>query len=396
VRAHFFEPSRYARGTLATFDAEMNPESPTTPLLARAQLALDRGRYAEALEASRTLDDAAGEPPPTEVLRIRATAAFRLGELDDAALTAKRLIDVVGRDAKDESVRIDVLAVSVVAAGELARYDQSIEHLQMMQSAAARAGTLSDFVRARGTAANCFALLGDPWAGQRLLSELSGMFMGGTTELQLEATVRSNHASVSLQIARMARLGGDPGACEEALDHAAASLERAREIAKALGDARMTAVADVHASEIALLRDDPARSLALLGDALAKADAAQLWAHARRLRLLEAEALLVQGDAAAARRHLEIVAARLDDGHEIGARIRYHWLMQRVLRSAGDSAGALDQLDRARQLVQYRQYRQSRAQSRFLRTRLELEHLYRFRGSGARGTPSRPGPLSRT
>jgi hypothetical protein len=373
----------------------MTPAPPHSPQLAHAQLALDRGRYAEALGESRALTADEGDASQTEVLRVRATAAFRLGELDDASRVAARWIDVIGRDTKDDALRIDMLAISVVASGEIARYDQSIEHLQMMQSAAARAGSFSDYVRARGTAANAFALLGDPWAGQRLLSELSGMFLGGTKERQLEATVRTNHASVSLQIARLARQGGDPGGCEEALEHASASLERAREIAKAEGEPRVAAFADVHASELALLRDEPARALELIAGALADADAAQLWAHARQLRLLEAEALLVQGNASAGREHLDVVGAKLDHGHEVGVRIRYHWLMQRALKETGDLAGALDQFDKARSIMQYRQYRQARAQSRFLRTRLELEHLYRFRGSGARGTPSRPGPLSK-
>jgi hypothetical protein len=61
------------------------------------------------------------------------------------------------------------------------------------------------------------------------------------------------------------------------------------------------------------------------------------------------------------------------------ARIRYHSQLQRVLAARGDNVAALDHFERARSLAQYRQYRQARAQSRFLRARLELEHLYRFR-----------------
>jgi len=363
--------------------------------LSAVQAAFERGQYVEVLEGMRALTGEPGnDSDAVAALRLRSMAAFRLGELDEAASVAQRLIEVVGRTAQAASVRIDVLAVSVVAAGELARYEQSIEHLQMMLPAAGRTGTLTDFVRGRGTAANCFALLGDPWTAQRLLSEVAGMFQGTATHARLEATVRTNHASVSLQIARLARQGGDPMMCEEALEHATASLERARELARDTADLRGQAFSDVHAAELALMRDHPDAALALLDGAIDRAAAAALWAHERQLRLLEAEALLLKGDVVAARTHLDRVAARLNAGHEIGARIRCHAQMQRALEAVGDHAGALAQLEQARTLAQYRQYRQAHAQSRFLRTRLELEHLYRYGGSADRGpTPSRLGPL---
>jgi hypothetical protein len=91
---------------------------------------------------------------------------------------------------------------------------------------------------------------------------------------------------------------------------------------------------------------------------------------------------------------LEAVRSRLNEGHEIGTRIRYHSQQQRVCSALGDSAAALAQLEQARALAQYRQYRQSRAQSQHLRTRLELEHMYRYRAGVAQGRSSRPGPLA--
>jgi hypothetical protein len=354
-----------------------------------AQAALDRGQLVAALGSVRAWLVPAGREPVLrlQALRVRALAAFRLGELDEAAVAAAQWLAECTRDPEDEKPRLDVLGVSVVAAGELARFDQAIEHLRLMLTAASRAGTLADFVRARGTAATLFALLGDPWAAQRLLSELAGMFQAGAGETRLEATVRNNHASVCLQIARLARQGSDAPACEDALEHAAASIERARELLPASIDARARAFANVHAAELALLRGEGDAALELLAGAIAHADAAQLWAHARQLRLFEAEAQLLRGDPAAARGHLALVAERLDDGHEIGARLRYHDHLHRAHLAQGDSAAALAEGERARQLAAYRQYRQSKAQSQHLRTRLELEHLHRYRGTA--GWPTR-------
>jgi hypothetical protein len=345
------------------------------------ELAYEQGRYEQVLQSARA-EDEAGLPAGT---RMRCLAAYRLGELDESAAAAQRLIALAQQGGDSAAARFDVLAVSVVAAGELARFEQAIEHLQLLQAAATRAGSLSDFVRGRGTTATCFALLGDPWAAQRLFSELVGLFQAGSPERRLEATVRTNHASVCLQIARLARQGGDASACDEALEHAAASLERTREIARESEDARVAAFADVHAAELSLLRGQAAPALALLDGAVANADAAGLWAHARQLRLLEAEALLAQGSTDGARSLLDAVAQRLNSGHELGARIRWHAQMQRVLSAKGDSVGALSQLEQARALAQYRQYRQAHAQSRYLRTRLELEHLYRMRPGSRAG-----------
>jgi hypothetical protein len=359
-----------------------------TSQLARAQLDYDAGRYISALQAARALD-APHLGADSTAMRLRCLAAYRLGELDESASAALRLVAPATTDERVQALRFDVLAVSVVASAELARFDQSIEHLRLVQQAASRAGSHTEFMRGRGTMANCFALLGDPWAGQRLLAELAGQFQGDTSEPRLEATVRSNHASVSLQIARLARQGGDAPGCAEALEHALASIERTREIALLLNDQRIGAFADVHAAELALLHGEHGSALALLEGAVAHADVAGLWAHARQLRLLEAEALQSRGDSDAALALLHSVGKHLNDGHELGARIRYHSQLQRVLAARGDSMAALEHFERARTLAQYRQYRQSRAQSRFLRARLELEHLYRFRAdTTSSGQPS--------
>jgi tetratricopeptide (TPR) repeat protein len=363
------------------------------PVLGAAQAAYDAGRYGEALEGARAADHAGDENLPA--LRLRCLAAFRIGELGESADAALRLIAAAQRRGDADAMRFDALAVSVVAAGELGRFDQSIEHLQLLQSAAARSGSMTEFVRARGTTANCFALLGDPWAAQRLLSELLGMFQARSDELRLEATTRGNHASVCLQIARLARLAGDAAAADEALDHAQASIGRAREIAQTTGDARVLAFADVHAAELALLRGETDAALALLDGAVRRADAAGLLAHARLLRLLEAEVRVAGGDVASAHALLDHVAARIGEGHELALRLRLHTLLQQVLTAEGDASGALAQGEQARVLGRLRQYRQAQAQSRWLRVRLELEHMYRFRPGVRRGSgSSRPGALT--
>lgn len=370
------------------------PEPPET-LLHGAQAAFDAGRVQQALDAARSLDtDAVPAALRIEARRLRALVAFGLGEFDEAAAAAQALLKQLGDHALTYPSRLPVLAVSVVAAGELARFDQALGHLQQMLSAASRAGSLDAYVRARGTAATCFELLGDPWAGQRLLSELLGLFQGLPGEAVLEAATRHHHAAVCLRIARLAHDAGDAAGCADSLDHAEASLQRAGEIALTHGAALPDSAADLCACEAALLRGDAAAAAVQLQTALDKAQAARLPASVRLLRVVLAEALNCKGEPERALALLSQVEPQLRDGHGLGLRIRCLRQLQLACAATGAHEQALAHAARARQLEQSLLYRQSSAQSRFLRTRLELEHLYRYRASASRGITSRPGSLT--
>ena len=370
------------------------PATNPDPNLAAAQQAFDDGRLQPALAAARAASSLGDPALRIDGLRLRALAAFRLGELDEAADAAQDLLAQLGDNALTYPSRVQVLSVSVVAAGELGRFDQALTHLQQMLAVASRGGSLEDYVRARGTAAICFALLGDAWAGQRLLSELLGLFQGLPAEVPLEWATRNNHAGVSLRIARLARDGGDAPGCSEALDHAEASLQRSAEISRVARDAQQAAMADIHASELALLRDQPAAAAAQLQTALAHPDMALLSPLVTLSRVMLAEAFNGSGEPGRALALVQDVNAGLREGHQLGLRIRCAQQLQRACTATGADAQALAHAARARQLEQALLYRQLHAQSRFLRMRLELEHLYRYRASTSRGVTSRPGNLT--
>jgi len=362
--------------------------------LAAAQAAFDNAQFQAALVGARASSAIADPAQRIEALRLRAQSAFRLGELDEAAESAQTLLAQLGDQAPTYPQRVAVLSVSVVAAGELALFDQALGHLQQILSTATRSGSFEDYVRARGTAATCFALLGDPWAGQRLLSELLGLFQGLPSEAMLEAATRNNHVAVCLRIARMARDAGEGADFSEAIDHAEASLQRAAEIARQTGDTRLAAFADVHGSEAALLRGEAASAAVRLQGAAEHADAAGLSAHARFLRVMQAEALNAAAAPERALTLLREVDTGLREGHDIGLRIRCVQQLQRACIATGAHAEALQHAARARKIEQALLYKQLRAQSRYLRTRLELEHLYRYRASASRSISSRPGQLT--
>ena len=142
-----------------------------------------------------------------------------------------------------------------------------------------------------------------------------------------------------------------------------------------------------------LLRGEAAAAVGPLQRVIEQADAAGLPAHGRFLRVLQAEAFIDAGAPEQALALLREVAAALREGHCLGLRIRCVQQLQRACTAMRAHDEALEHAARLRGLEQGLLYRQLYAQSRFLRTRLELEHLYRYRANASRGISSRPGAL---
>ena len=61
----------------------------------------------------------------------------------------------------------------------------------------------------RSSMAACFALMGDPWTAQRLLTQLATALQAMPKQAKLEAKARVNLAWICLQAARMARDAAD-------------------------------------------------------------------------------------------------------------------------------------------------------------------------------------------
>jgi tetratricopeptide (TPR) repeat protein len=347
------------------------------PELAPLKDAFEGGHFLDVLEhGRRRLDDGLAAELVLPVRGWMAHAAFRLGRFAEAIDSASATIEHLG-SATSHPARFDALALLVVSHAERAEYDESIDALRRLLAQAARGDSLRDQVRARGSMASCFALMGDPWAAQRVLAEVAGWLARLPGEQRLEATVQVNLAAIWLEIARGAGEGGDTAALNAAAAAAEAPLARSREIAATLGDARIAAFADVHGCEALLLSGQTERVQAIVRDALGRAEGAGLSAHGRFLRLLQAEALLRGGAPEAALRTLRTADARLGPGEDFASRIRQLHLLHAACAALGDFAQALVHMEQAQALERVRQWRRDAAASRHLRLRLELEHLYR-------------------
>jgi hypothetical protein len=362
--------------------AEVEP-SLLPPPLAEARAAFAQGQYALVLALLRPLERSPLVPlVRCEADSLHVVAAFRIGELAEAADRAEALnrdCDV-GLEAA-LPLRFDALAVDVVASGELLRFERSLDSLRQLLALASRLGKLGHWVRARGSAATCFALLGDLPAGRRVLAELAGAVHAPEIDPRFEATARGNLASVCLTLARQARAAGDDAAAADALEDVDAAIARSQEIAEQLRDTRIAAFVQVHLAERALLVSPHPQWLAPLQDAAETAARAGLAGHVRQLQLLQAELMCACGQHEAAALLLRGLRERLQPGHELSSRIRLHQVSARVQAALGDLAAAWAQRDEADKLQSLRQLRQSQAQSRFVRHRLELEHLFSRRPS---------------
>jgi tetratricopeptide (TPR) repeat protein len=303
---------------------------------------------------------------------IACSAAFRLGELGNAIEAGEQVLALL-RPGAVRPQRFDVLAQLAVAYGELARYDDAIGAVLALFDLSDRTRSLRDVVRARGTAAACFALIGDPWAAHRLMSEVADQLGALRGESRVEATARVNTASICLLAARMARNADDRTGMQDMLDAAVESIERTSVIARELGDARIEAFAQVHACEAALLRGEFASTLPRVRAAVEQLSSVRLPAQERWLRLFETEILIEQGDATQALQTVQPLVRRLGPNHELSVRIRVLDLLARATAANGDAPRALTFRERYLALEQHRSARQLRAVSFHHRARADIE-----------------------
>jgi tetratricopeptide (TPR) repeat protein len=362
---------------------------PTSSIRVAEALELARQRFADGrlvavVELLEPIDRQ--DLPATQVASIdhlQCVASFRLGQLSDSLRCAQSFLTRVDSGIESEvEQRFSVLAVAVVAAGELALYEQSLQYLAELLTLSARLGDLSHYVRARGTAASAFLLLGDLWAAQRVLNALSGEFDRAHDEQRLETTMRCNHASLCLQLVRMAREADDAEAATQALQEAAVSVRRATSRASELQDLRLVIFVRLHEVELSMLQGHLEQAEQHLAHALHDAQSAGLNAHWRHMQLLEAELLLMRGTADRALPILEGLVAAEHAGNELSTRIRLHDLQCRCLSALGHHAAALSARQAHDKLQAARAFRQGRAQSTLMRTRLEMEHLFLRRSDG--------------
>lgn len=308
---------------------------------------------------------------------LQCVASFRLGHLTDSLACARSFLHLVDPGIESEiEQRFSVLAVAVVASGELALYEESLQYLAELLALTRRLDGLSHYVRARGTAASAFFLLGDLWAAQRVLVAVSGEFDRPHSEQRLETTLRCNHASQCFQLVRAAREAGDDAAARQALQDATASIRRATGTASELEDLRLVTYVRLHQVELSLLQGELDQARHHLTLAMKDAQNAGLNAHWRHLQLLEAELLMATGSAPAAIEILEGLERAEHPTNELSTRIRLRDLQSRCLATLGRDVAALAARQAHDKLFAFRAYRQARAQSTLMRTRLELEHLF--------------------
>jgi hypothetical protein len=347
--------------------------------LEAARRSLDQGNLRQALDELRCVpNDLLHSGQLVEALSLLCRTAFRVGEHGQAIEAGGALLDRC--DAGSEAglaARFDALAVVVVSAGELARFELSLERLPELVTLAGRRRDMSHWVRARGTAASVLCLLGDPWAAQRVLAHVKDRLERHSGYEGSAPTVYSNLVSIELLIARMAGEAGELRARDAALARAEELSAHAEALATARGDDRLRGLGTVHRLEIAILAGasrvaDPES----LEPAIAGAERSGRDSQVRQLLLLRAEVWLGWGAPELAKRDLDRAQSRIHEGAELSVQIRARQLLGRTERALARWQEASVHDLEADRLSRFLAWRLAWTQSTHARARLELEHLF--------------------
>lgn len=347
------------------------------PLVDEAGRALEAGDYGRVLSLlAPVVARPPGREPLARVLSLLARASFRLGEYDDAVRHSHDLLLAIDAGVQMAlAPRFSVLGVAAVACALIDRFEDAVGHAIAVQGVGKRLEAPEYRLRAHGTAATVIILLGDPWAGARMLDGLVPAVRQAGGGRELEAAAQRNRAGCALILARLARDAGDPAARDAALRQAEAALaEEAALVARS--DARAADFVAEHRADLALLRGDVAGCHRVLDETASAGGAPPVPGRLRALQLLRVEARLLAGDAHGACALADAMVPSLRAGHEVAYRLRLAALRADALAAAGRHEAAAEARRAHQRAVAAHHFAQTAALSRTARQRLELEHVW--------------------
>lgn len=359
-------------------------EQPTTPppaLLADVRERFAAGDYPRAYQLGLHLWHHGSGADRRLGVQLAVRSAHRLGNYGDAVNLLPQALEAWADHAQAPEF-FDLLGSAVMCFGGLAHYEDMIEAMRRLHSHPSRSGSLAYHVRARMLAAVGLGLLGDTWAGLRILSEAAGHLksLAHMPEAELiEASVLANHAGVCVMSAWVHHDKGDIEGCKQQLTAAKQSATRARELALAHGEHRLAAFSDLHDAEFAIAwpTRQPPFDLTRLYSSLEHAKVHHLPGEVRTMSLVLAQSLYESGEHAQAAAVLDSIEAASRPEHDLSCRLRYWKLRHLVWRALGDATAAFAALEEWSALQRWHHAALLHAQSSTLRRRLELEHIYR-------------------
>jgi diguanylate cyclase (GGDEF)-like protein len=305
---------------------------------------------------------------------LRAFFQFRRGDAVAMLAGSQQLLPLL-RDQGSSALLCELLRWTAYACAEQADFETALAHVT---ESLARARELADprlVAIALNATGACLERMGDPWQGARMMREAAVLLGDAASDFELMVS-HNNQATIALAIFNLLRHSEqDAHQCEaaEALRCAAQHALAVRPHAQALGDTFFMALSDANRGEALLQLGEIETAAGLLRVALQLSQQHGFTAMVWRVRCLLAELSLLLGRALEALSELDAVLLETAGQAQTLLVLRLHYAAYRAAKLLGDSATALQHLERFQTLERQRSVTQLMAQSRFFVSRLELE-----------------------
>ena len=320
---------------------------------------------------------------------LRAFFQFRRGDAPAMLAGSQQLLPLL-RDQGSSALLCELLRWTAYACAERGDFETALAHVTESLARAHELGDPRMVAIALNATGACLERMGDPWQGARMMREAAVLLGDAASDFELMIS-HNNQATIALatfnllchsEQAEHQREGAEALRC--AAQHALA----VRPHAQALGDAFFTALSDANRGEALLQLGEIDAAAGLLRAALQLSQQHGFAAVVWRTRCLLAELSLLIGRPLEALAELEAVLLETTGQAQTLLVLRLHFAAYRAAKLLGDSATALQHLERFQTLERHRGVTQLMAQARFFVSRLELEQGLGAAGAAASAQPA--------
>jgi tetratricopeptide (TPR) repeat protein len=344
--------------------------------LAEAQACLDRGELDAGLVAATHAATQATDPGTrARAGWLQALFTFRRGDYPGVLAMAEDLSPLLRAHGSDDLREFQ--RIVAFAGAEICRFDIALSAAYEVHALAQATGRPGPLSQALNTLGICFERMGDPWQAERLLREALAIAREGAPLRELFGAL-NNLCAVLIGTHYLQRGSEITVASLAALERALPLAEEMVGLDGATGDPYWRIISEGNLGEILVHLGERDRSRALLDGALAEALRLGFGPQAERVTCSIAEWALRHASPEQARESLLSMLA------EAGGRpltpmteLRAQHALYQAHKALGDSAGALQHLEKHSDLLRERIVQQLRAQSEQFITRVEAEQSRR-------------------
>jgi diguanylate cyclase (GGDEF)-like protein len=344
--------------------------------LAEAQACLDRGEFdAGLVAAARAAAQATDPATQARAGWLQAQFTYRRGDYAGVLALAQNLAPMLRAHCSDDFREFQ--RIVAFAGAESGRFDLALAAAYQLHALAEATGQPGPLSQALNTLGVCFERMGDPWQAERLLREALAIARDGAPLRELVSAL-NNQCAVLIGSHYLQRGSEVTAASLAALERALPLAEETIGLLGATGDPFRRIISEGNLGEILVHLGERDRSRALLDRALAEALRLGLWPQAQRINCSLAEWALRHAAPGQARALLLTMLDEADDRPLTPmTELRAQHALYQAHKAQGDTAAALQHLEKHSDLLRERIVQQLQAQSEQFITRVEAEQSRR-------------------